>query len=943
MKPANYPIYFYFIVFSVFPLSLFCQATEEENLFPDEYSFHINQLINTSYKKKNYQLTKKYTYDLLEYAKKCEEEELTLLCYTALEYYSYSFNKREDFKLMAAEADVFFSAIISNENLSKYADYYFDHVNFYGVYLFRINKISEADTHISNAINLLENIDFKYHNKNYYLTVFYENLSSLKELQWNFNDGILLLEKTNNLQDKSDFSLGYINQNFSSFYQKTGNYPEALDYALLAVENYKNAYLNDSTEENAIFYSLSLIKLTNLYVLDNYPNQAFRCIEELKALPIEQIPLIKSRLFEASAQINLLEGKPKYALENYQKCLKIQQKRLSNRITEKVTVQKSIAQIYHKQHQLDSAFHYLQQAVVELTNNKNLKDIETNPDIFDRVVYKQSLLDILQNKSELLLEKYAQSLDICDLLFAQQTSESTQNLADKIRLELSSDFDKELFSKKGHNIYALAIKIASFLEDIEHSDANIDFAYRAIESSRALLLAEAVYQSNTKEFAGIPRDFIKREEIFREQIVEKERQIFQLEQEGQEATSYREKKWQLQSDFDNFTDSLKTLYPDYYKLKFAVQPPSLAVLQADLKTNNQNFIEYFLDEEHIYALITSADTKELKTWRRPAQLTDRIKALRKAIYAEEDYTKAPLDFVNNAHSLYKDLVAPLGDLPERLVIVPDGVLNYLPFDVLLTELPKYATNYQSHSYLLESKQISYDYSATLRMQKREKMNGKYNFMGFAPHYNQTTSLATRGVGELKFNIEEVDSIQTFLGGHIFVGDAAIKQKFKEQCDQASILHFAGHAVQEEINPDFSHLLFSGDTHYNNKNQMPVREIYARHINAQMVVLSACNTGMGEIQRGEGMYSLGRAFSYAGAQSLVSTLWSVNDKSTKEIMVNFYENLKIGMTKDQALQKAKLKYIENQTNVNSNPLYWAGFVAYGDMKELDLKSKPWWRF
>ena len=553
------------------------------------------------------------------------------------------------------------------------------------------------------------------------------------------------------------------------------------------------------------------------------------------------------------------------------------------------------------------------------------------------------LIDILYKKAHFILNNYERNNDIAELQLAMQTSQSAQNLADKIRLELSSNTDKELFSKRAHKIYVQAMRIAALLEENKPSQVNLNFAYHTIESSRALLLAEAVYQSNTKEFAGIPKNVIMREDSFRVAILNYERQIFLLEQEGVDAESYKEEKWLLQNSFFKFTETLRTKYPDYYNLKFAIETPNLAELQADLKANNQVFIEYFLGEEYIYALITSPNNQKLKTWSRPANLTEKIKSLRNAIYAEKDYNLAPLNFANNAHELYNDLVKPLGDdLPDRLVIVPDGVLNYIPFDVLLTELPEFATSFQSHSYLLQTKEISYDYSATMRIQKRNEVQGKLDFMGFAPYYKQTNFLASRESGELKFNIEEVNSIQTLFGGRTFLGEAAVKKDFKKQCNQSSILHFAGHAVQEEINPAFSHLLFSGDTP--SENQMHVREIYGSNINAQMVVLSACNTGMGQIQLGEGIYSLGRAFSYAGAESLVSTLWSVNDESTKEIMIYFYKNLKKGMTKDKALQKAKLIYIKNQeTNVNSNPLYWAGFVAYGDMKELRLKSKPWWKF
>ena len=917
-------------------LYLLGQSEVEQFPFPDDCFIKIDKEIN-KYQDYDYELTKINTIELLNHAIKCEEEEIILLSYTALEFYSWDFNKREDFEIITNEADSVFKSILTTENLSKYADYYFDHLNFYSLSLFRKNEIAAADTLISNAIKLLENNTFEQSTKDYYLTAFYHSLSSYKDLQWNFNEGLQLLNKSNILENKTDFSLGYINQNYSSYHQKIGNYSEALDYAEKSLKNYKNAYLSSQTQENSSFYSLSLIRLAKLYIFWKNPEKSRTYLNELQSLSLSQHPLVESRFLQTSAKIDLLENNLTFALKNYQKCLKFQREKLPNRITETVEIHRSIAKIHRQKNQLDSTFHYLQKAIIILTDNPNLNDVETNPTQFETVIYKQILLDILHNKSNFLLEKYQLSKDICHLKLAMQCSESSQDLADKIRLDLTSNFDKELFSKKGHKIYMQAMQIADLSEEYEHSKDNIDFAYRAMESSRALILAEAVYQSNTKKFAGIPITIIEREEKLREQIIERERQIFQLDQEGADTESYKEEKRILQASFNNFTDSLQALYPDYYNLKFAVQRPNIKALQADLESDNQTFVEYFLGEEKIYALIIAANRYELKTWERSEQVTDKIKSLRSAIYSDMKYKDRADKFVKNAHSLYQDLILPLGTLPERIVLVPDGVLNYLPFDVLLTDMPEYTGNYQSHDYLLNTKQISYEYSATLRMQGRKAVVGKVDFMGFAPYYGEENAVASRGVGNLKFNMSEVEEIKKLIGGVTYLGEQAKKQNFTSQCHNAGILHFAGHAVQEEINPDFSHLLFSRNTINNKADQMPVKEIYAQHIPTKMVVLSACNTGMGNIQEGEGMYSLGRAFSYAGAHSLISTLWSVNDESTQKIMGSFYKNLKEGMTKDKALQEAKKSYIAKQTHSKSIPLYWAGFVAYGDMKDMEFGS------
>jgi CHAT domain-containing protein len=108
-----------------------------------------------------------------------------------------------------------------------------------------------------------------------------------------------------------------------------------------------------------------------------------------------------------------------------------------------------------------------------------------------------------------------------------------------------------------------------------------------------------------------------------------------------------------------------------------------------------------------------------------------------------------------------------------------------------------------------------------------------------------------------------------------------------------------------------------------------------HHPLDLVVLSACETGLGKIEQGEGIRSLGRSFMESGAQATIISLWNVNDKSTAFIMTDFYKHLKAGITKDEALRQAKLDYLKNATTQNSHPYFWAAFIPAGDMQPLSL--------
>lgn len=203
-------------------------------------------------------------------------------------------------------------------------------------------------------------------------------------------------------------------------------------------------------------------------------------------------------------------------------------------------------------------------------------------------------------------------------------------------------------------------------------------------------------------------------------------------------------------------------------------------------------------------------------------------------------------------------------------------------------------------------------------------------------------------------MDEVNAIADHFEGQFYEGATASEQLFKEYAPNYDIIHLATHAIIDDVHPMNSRLLFSlNEDSVQNANSpdesaqdgnLYAWELYNMQLNAQMAVLSACNTGFGKLQRGEGVMSLGRAFAYAGCPSIIMSLWPAQDQATADIMVNFYQGLSAGMTKDEALQKAKLKYLENTDELFAHPFYWASFVVQGDSAPLNTPYgmfSYWW--
>jgi CHAT domain-containing protein len=272
------------------------------------------------------------------------------------------------------------------------------------------------------------------------------------------------------------------------------------------------------------------------------------------------------------------------------------------------------------------------------------------------------------------------------------------------------------------------------------------------------------------------------------------------------------------------------------------------------------------------------------------------------------------DFRESASTLYAQLFAHLDlSAAKRLVLIPGGELGYLPFEVLTDA---------NGQMLLQRFPISYAYSLPIfAFSTTASPSAPKNFLAaYAPSYGSGT------LPYLKNNLIETAAIGQSLSGHAYLGEKASKKAFVENFTNYKVHHLALHALQDDFNYENSALVFAGE------EKLHFHELYNYHIPAELMVLSACNTGVGSLAPGIGLMGLGRALTYAGVQASVYSLWSVPDKETAELMVYFYSNLKKGLTKDEALRQAKLEFLEKNPFKN-HPYFWAGFVMNGKVQPI----------
>lgn len=399
---------------------------------------------------------------------------------------------------------------------------------------------------------------------------------------------------------------------------------------------------------------------------------------------------------------------------------------------------------------------------------------------------------------------------------------------------------------------------------------------------------------------------------------------------SKEITDAPEKLDALQATSDSIETVIQSLHNK--KTNAANAQWSITAFQNTL-LENQCIIRYVIGEKTIFGIRIQRDEHKIVDLGDRAQLNVLINKQRSIIL---DRTAS---YQQTFTDLYTKLVAPfLEDLAnpseKELTFITQNELSYVPFAALINP---------SGDFLIESNPVSTAFSLPLlSVQKELKSNGK-RLGVFAPIYAQNSempndlmALQRSGFYELPFAQEESKEISTIFKGDLYTGTQASKEIFIQQKEQYDILHLAMHALSNTEDSQQSSLIFSQN------ERLLFDELYTYNIPAQLAVLSACNTGTGILKEGEDLQSLSRAFTYAGTNSTLTSLWNVNDQSTKEIMKSFYIHLKKGDKKHVALRKSNLEYLNNASDdILRHPYYWAGFVLSGNTAPIAQTSYFWW--
>lgn len=399
-----------------------------------------------------------------------------------------------------------------------------------------------------------------------------------------------------------------------------------------------------------------------------------------------------------------------------------------------------------------------------------------------------------------------------------------------------------------------------------------------------------------------------------------------------------------------FQDSIRQSGNTALAAKYRLAPYTVSEIRKRLLTGDETMVEYVVTDENIFAFVVSKTTCHFQHIDRGA-LKD-IKAL------QQLNVLTPKAFADPAFRLYAALVQPLQKYmkQERLFIVPDGELYYLNFEMLVSDAS--ATRFSDMPFLIRTYDISYLLSATSTIQLSESYPLRRNEKALliAPVFTDEMKdqvkhkAAAGGSGDeylylhrQPFALEAAQHIGQLMPHDLYKEQQAQEKVFKESAGSYRLLHLGTHAAINDAAQLQSRLYFAqalpDDSANLDDGYLHVYEIYAMQLQAELAVLSACETGAGTLQEGEGIMSLSHSFMYAGCKGVVMSAWKIDEKSSMQIITDFYKYLSKGYTKSEALRKAKLNLMATPGGKMQHPYYWAGLTLIGDSSPV-FSSNQW---
>ncbi len=553
--------------------------------------------------------------------------------------------------------------------------------------------------------------------------------------------------------------------------------------------------------------------------------------------------------------------------------------------------------------------------------------------------YSSSAFWTLGTYARYQYDKYKRTGDQVALKIYNEYAAIYLDHSNKFRKQFNDPYTKSALIRNNVRIYNENIGIYHQLYAQTKDAQYLESAYLFSENGRTALLRD-MQDGRIQHYAGVSDSLLAKELRLQKEITTLNQQYF----EYPDSSSIKQSLFDAKEALNDHIEELLKTNPQYYNVKFNAKVMPLANVKEKL-VREENLIEYMRDDTAYYALLINRKTTDLFYLGNRSMIDLKVVSWRKLI-TEQDVQK-----MNTVSAeLYKYLFQPFEKqiTGDRITIVPNGPLFYLNFETL-------SSTGQPDAYLIYKYNISYALSFNVLFSEKTKHNEKEKgiAIAIAPGFEDqikrsyTTSLDTMEIVDSDFlhtvrqpwSVKLANKLKKEFRNNAFTGIEANEKNIKSNLHIGNVLYFGTHAITNAKDPLRSKLVLAKEIGEQNEDgYLHAYELYGLSLNADLAVLNACESGIGNLQEGEGMISLAYSLNFAGCPSTIMSLWKVDEKTNTKITDLFFENLANGQIKSEALRNAKLTFLTTADQSQMHPYYWSGMVLMGNDGDVYFKKK-----
>jgi len=566
-----------------------------------------------------------------------------------------------------------------------------------------------------------------------------------------------------------------------------------------------------------------------------------------------------------------------------------------------------------------------QQGVIHIDPDFSDTAIDHNPSSFQGLHNLSVLFGLLTGKARTFLALHPREQDIGSRKNAFATYESALLLAAHVEKTYTTDESKLFLSKEVGPVYQDAVELALTLYADTKDQHWLEKAFSFSENSKAAVLQAGLQELSLATLPGLPEDFLLEERRLKAFLSKWNMELERTTDAGTSST-LQKKILDAEIRLSVVQDNLEQ-NPKYYQARFENKEIHPRDIQQNIIGRNEAVLSYYFLRDKLVCFYLSREEFgfRLIPWTEAQHMY--IVAFRDLLRSQEGVD--PKAVRSASRNLFELLVKPVMDkikTKKRIIIIPHNEISFIPFECL--------QNAAEEMPLIRDFSFCYQYSINFLQNRKSFPEHQYEVLGMAPF---TELNPKQDLPMLPASLSELDQLK----GKILVGQQANKSAFVQYASNYPFIHLATHAYASDQNPLQSFIAFYGDsTEADTLRRLYEQEIYRLDLHSsRLVILSACETGSGHLIHGEGIMSLSRAFSYAGCPAVVTSMWKADDAATTFIIQRLHHYLNDGYLTDEALQLAKLDYLQSDQFEprKKTPAFWAHLVLIGDNGQLYRKS------